>query len=191
MINPYRKDRYRNAAMDAALNKIRVKRWVEQSGYSIPIDGATNLFEITARAVHKDAVNYAIKSLGFIDGLIRANDTLQVQMDMAQVGYTVNDGIRIASDVLRMIIAQELLKRANLPEPIKNQALHRLVARLLPLRDNIQRPPNVVTGPTNSQAAPATPAEKSSPGPTIREKTQQFRTTLRGSNSHSQNPTYF
>jgi hypothetical protein len=65
MINPYRKDRYRNAAMDAALNKIRVKRWVEQSGYSIPIDGATNLFEITARAVHKDAVNYAIKSLGY------------------------------------------------------------------------------------------------------------------------------
>jgi hypothetical protein len=189
MINPYRKDRYRNAIMNAALRRDQVTKWISQSGYAIPMEQLIELFEITARSVHKDAVNYAINSLAFIEGLIRANDTLQVQMNMERVGYAVNDGIRIASDVLRMIIAQELLKRANLSQAVKNQALGRLVARLLPLRDNMQRVTHVAAGSNASQTTPTREATQTKRGPTIRERAERFRATV--NNSSGQNPTYF
>lgn len=134
-IDPWTSSASKRARLYAAIRKVRVNKWIKQSGYDISSIEKIKIFDRISRKNHEQAIDLAIQSLAFIEGIMRANDTLQIRMGMSQVRYNVADSVKQTDSILRIMIMQELLKISNLPQKIKDEVLFRITARILPLRD--------------------------------------------------------
>lgn len=163
-VDPYTRTPSKRARLYAAMRTVRVNRWIKQSGYNISSADKIKIFDNISRHSHEHVLDLAVQALAFVEGIMRANDTLQINMGMSQVRYNIGDSIRQADNVLRIMIIQELLKISNLPNKIKDEILYRVTARILPLRDisqldlhdHMEQPTRLPTGKTNGKTPPRT-----------------------------------
>lgn len=117
------------------LHKRRLAAWMKESGTDVDRQEHLNSFDRASKEMHHTALQMAMNGLALVDGVMRANETLRVGLNMERAALDVNSVITMQNKVLKLRLLGLVAEKNGLDPSLVSLIIERAAAREFPVRD--------------------------------------------------------
>lgn len=127
--------RLRQEANDQLRQKVR-EEWYKNNGKGIDAKKIKHKWREVATKCRDDFLNVALDSLACVEGVSKANDGLNYNLDLKNAAIDINQVSKVADKLFNIGILVKMLSNYNFEDWIKQDIIKRYTSSLFPYKDN-------------------------------------------------------